>query len=162
MSATLSSISKYRARLSGQVGRRATTVNVSSLRETAVLGSGKGIRRSLHDSTSTSNLPQVLDLLERYRGLVALGQINYDEEQVRVVMQVRFFHISRHILGTYTVDVTSFEDCRRNSQITHLPLSCYDSLGREQAKRRNRPMTRPGGLTLVVKSRFQKVKLLFV
>ncbi|KAI0946330.1 hypothetical protein AcV7_010336 [Taiwanofungus camphoratus] len=30
-----------------------------------------------------------MDLLERYRGLVALGKIKYDEEQIRVVMQLR-------------------------------------------------------------------------
>ncbi|KAI0930058.1 hypothetical protein AcV5_006860 [Taiwanofungus camphoratus] len=34
-------------------------------------------------------LPQPMDLLERYRGLVALGKIKYDEEQIRVVMQLR-------------------------------------------------------------------------
>jgi hypothetical protein len=33
-------------------------------------------------------LPQHLDLLERYRNLVTLGKIQYDTEQVRVVMQV--------------------------------------------------------------------------
>ena len=36
-----------------------------------------------------SGLPQQLDLLERYRGLVALGRVTYDEEQVRVIAQVR-------------------------------------------------------------------------
>ncbi|KZP22052.1 hypothetical protein FIBSPDRAFT_739626 [Athelia psychrophila] len=44
-------------------------------------------RRTLHDSAS--NLPQSTDLLERYRGLVALGKISFDEDQVRVVMQLR-------------------------------------------------------------------------
>ncbi|EPQ56948.1 hypothetical protein GLOTRDRAFT_39171, partial [Gloeophyllum trabeum ATCC 11539] len=34
-------------------------------------------------------LPQQVDLLDRYRGLVTLGKIKYDEEQVRVVMQLR-------------------------------------------------------------------------
>ncbi|KAF7305969.1 Mitochondrial ATPase [Mycena chlorophos] len=32
---------------------------------------------------------QTTDLLEKYRGLVAAGQIQYDEDQVRVVMQLR-------------------------------------------------------------------------
>ncbi|EMD37678.1 hypothetical protein CERSUDRAFT_136414 [Gelatoporia subvermispora B] len=32
---------------------------------------------------------QHVDLLERYRGLVALGKIQYDEEQIRVIMQLR-------------------------------------------------------------------------
>jgi len=36
----------------------------------------------------TTGLPQSTDLLQRYRGLVALGKIQYDEEQVRVVMKV--------------------------------------------------------------------------
>lgn len=39
-----------------------------------------------------SGLPQQLDLLERYRGLVALGRVSYDEEQVRVIAQVRLPH----------------------------------------------------------------------
>lgn len=38
-----------------------------------------------------SNLPQQVDLLERYRGLVALGRIKYDENQVRVIMQVGLY-----------------------------------------------------------------------
>lgn len=45
-------------------------------------------RYSHFDGTFSSNLPQTVDLLERYRGLVTLGTIKYDEEQVRVVMQV--------------------------------------------------------------------------
>ncbi|KAJ7077260.1 AFG1-like ATPase-domain-containing protein [Mycena belliarum] len=36
-----------------------------------------------------STLPQPTDLLERYRGMVAAGQIEYDEDQIRVVMQLR-------------------------------------------------------------------------
>ncbi|CCL98666.1 uncharacterized protein FIBRA_00668 [Fibroporia radiculosa] len=36
-----------------------------------------------------SQLPQHVDLLERYRGLVALGRIKYDEGQVRAIMQLR-------------------------------------------------------------------------
>ncbi|TFK53712.1 hypothetical protein OE88DRAFT_1655972 [Heliocybe sulcata] len=36
-----------------------------------------------------SNLPQQVDLLDRYYGLVALGKIRYDEEQVRVVIQLK-------------------------------------------------------------------------
>lgn len=48
--------------------------------------------RSAKHSKDSENLPQPVDLLERYRGLVALGEIDYDEEQVRVVMQVRIQH----------------------------------------------------------------------
>jgi hypothetical protein len=33
-------------------------------------------------------LPQHTDLLDRYRALVTAGEIQYDEEQIRVVMQV--------------------------------------------------------------------------
>lgn len=45
-------------------------------------------------STGTSDdakagLPQPSDLLEQYRGLVALGKLKYDPEQVRVIMHVR-------------------------------------------------------------------------
>ncbi|KAG1751352.1 AFG1-like ATPase-domain-containing protein [Suillus paluster] len=36
-----------------------------------------------------TNLPQQIDLLEKYRSQVALGKIRYDEEQVRVVMRLR-------------------------------------------------------------------------
>ncbi|KAH7913256.1 AFG1-like ATPase-domain-containing protein [Hygrophoropsis aurantiaca] len=38
---------------------------------------------------SSTNLPQQVDLLERYHGLVALGRIKYDEDQIRVVMRLR-------------------------------------------------------------------------
>lgn len=37
---------------------------------------------------SQSNLPAQIDLLDRYRGLVTLGRIQEDEEQIRVIMQV--------------------------------------------------------------------------
>ncbi|KAF5385887.1 hypothetical protein D9615_002581 [Tricholomella constricta] len=40
-------------------------------------------------SGSGSGLPVQVDLLERYRALVALGRISYDDEQIRVVMQLR-------------------------------------------------------------------------
>ncbi|KAJ7693369.1 AFG1-like ATPase-domain-containing protein [Mycena rosella] len=36
-----------------------------------------------------STLPQPMDLLEKYRGMVATGQIQYDEEQIPVIMQLR-------------------------------------------------------------------------
>ena len=39
----------------------------------------------------STNLPANVDLLERYRGLVTLGRIQEDEEQIRVIMQVRHF-----------------------------------------------------------------------
>ena len=37
-------------------------------------------------------LPQQTDLLDVYRSLMATGRIKYDEDQIRVVMQVRFPH----------------------------------------------------------------------
>ncbi|KAF5377699.1 hypothetical protein D9757_009371 [Collybiopsis confluens] len=40
-------------------------------------------------STADSKSPQQLDILERYRGLVALGRIKYDEGQVRAIIQLR-------------------------------------------------------------------------
>ncbi|KAJ7282878.1 AFG1-like ATPase-domain-containing protein [Mycena rebaudengoi] len=44
----------------------------------------------LHKATySTTMLPQHTDLLDRYRALVTAGEIQYDEEQIRVVMQLR-------------------------------------------------------------------------
>ncbi|KAJ7497659.1 AFG1-like ATPase-domain-containing protein [Mycena latifolia] len=36
-----------------------------------------------------STLPQPTDLLDKYRGMVATGQIQYDKDQVRVIMQLR-------------------------------------------------------------------------
>ncbi|KAH7920715.1 hypothetical protein BV22DRAFT_1114755 [Leucogyrophana mollusca] len=45
--------------------------------------------RSNPYSTNLTTLPQRADLLERYRGLVTLGRIKYDEDQLRVVMQLR-------------------------------------------------------------------------
>ncbi|THH26758.1 hypothetical protein EUX98_g7430 [Antrodiella citrinella] len=36
-----------------------------------------------------SQLPQTTDLLQTYRGLISLGKIQYDEEQVRVIMHLR-------------------------------------------------------------------------
>lgn len=45
-------------------------------------------RRGLYISRKFSTLPQTTDLLDRYRALVSLGKIQYDEEQVRVVMKV--------------------------------------------------------------------------
>ncbi|KAI0829842.1 AFG1-like ATPase-domain-containing protein [Trametes gibbosa] len=39
-----------------------------------------------------TNLPAQIDLLERYRGLISLGRIKEDEEQIRVIMQLRRLH----------------------------------------------------------------------
>ncbi|KAI0071648.1 hypothetical protein K474DRAFT_1712288 [Panus rudis PR-1116 ss-1] len=52
----------------------------------------RGLRTSsprLSHEDSGSNLPQTVDLLETYRGLVTLGKVRYDEEQIRVVMKLR-------------------------------------------------------------------------
>ncbi|TFY80899.1 hypothetical protein EWM64_g3117 [Hericium alpestre] len=49
-------------------------------------------RRGTHTAASSENhsgLPQPTDLLEQYRGLVALGKLQYDEDQIRVIMQLR-------------------------------------------------------------------------
>ena len=44
----------------------------------------------------STNLPTQVDLLERYRGLMSLGRIKEDEEQIRVIMQVEnIFAIGR-------------------------------------------------------------------
>ena len=60
--------------------------------ETKTMSLDWRLRRSAHytpgPSTVTTNLPQTIDLLHTYRGLVALGKVKYDEEQVRVIMQV--------------------------------------------------------------------------
>lgn len=37
---------------------------------------------------SSTNLPAQVDLLQRYRGLVVLGRVQEDDEQIRVIMQV--------------------------------------------------------------------------
>lgn len=39
--------------------------------------------------TPSNLLPQAVDLLQIYHGLVTLGKITFDEDQIRVVMQVR-------------------------------------------------------------------------
>ncbi|KAI0690281.1 AFG1-like ATPase-domain-containing protein [Cerioporus squamosus] len=82
-------------------------------------------RRVVSGSTSTlglhgysTNLPANVDLLERYRGLFALGRIKEDEEQIRVVMQLRKLHReiegyappavqARHLNATHTVTSSS-------------------------------------------------------
>jgi hypothetical protein len=51
-----------------------------------------------HRDGEHTGLPQQVDILERYRGLVVLGRIKYDEEQIRVITQVSH--------GTLDVDVT--------------------------------------------------------
>jgi hypothetical protein len=60
----------------------------------------------------TSNLPQNTDLLERYRGLVAVGQIEYDEEQVRVVMEVLSSRENayKHALISYLISYANSTD----------------------------------------------------
>ena len=40
---------------------------------------------------SSGLVPQDVDLLEAYRGLAALGKVQFDEDQVRVIMEVRVF-----------------------------------------------------------------------
>ncbi|KAJ7723551.1 AFG1-like ATPase-domain-containing protein [Mycena metata] len=37
----------------------------------------------------SASLPQSIDVLQRYRGMVATGEIQYDEDQIRVIMQLR-------------------------------------------------------------------------
>ncbi|KAH9858488.1 AFG1-like ATPase-domain-containing protein [Lenzites betulinus] len=52
---------------------------------------GAGYLRTEARSAHT-NLPAQIDLLERYRGLIALGRVKKDEEQIRVIMQLRRLH----------------------------------------------------------------------
>lgn len=44
-----------------------------------------------------SNVPQLVDLLDMYRSLVASNRVTYDENQVRVVMKVSVCSSSRQI-----------------------------------------------------------------
>ncbi|KAJ6521929.1 AFG1-like ATPase-domain-containing protein [Mycena vulgaris] len=44
-----------------------------------------------------STLPQPTDLLDRYRGMVAAGQIQHDEDQIRVIMQLR--RLQKELVG---------------------------------------------------------------
>lgn len=61
----------------------------------------------------SSALPQPTDLLAQYRALVAAGNIEYDEDQVRVVMEVRF--ASRSLRGVRGLSAARAAD-------TKLPL----------------------------------------
>ena len=45
----------------------------------------------------STNLPTQVDLLERYRGLVTLGRIKEDEEQIRVIMQVEIIFLQNDL-----------------------------------------------------------------
>lgn len=72
-------------------------------------------RRALHGSVLTSNLPQPNNLLEQYWGLVASGKINYDENQVRVIMQVRLQMLSNCVLYLDELDEYSSDDFKRSS-----------------------------------------------
>ncbi|KIP06505.1 hypothetical protein PHLGIDRAFT_24533 [Phlebiopsis gigantea 11061_1 CR5-6] len=49
------------------------------------------LTRSLSE-TPSNLLPQAVDLLQIYQGQVALGKIAFDEDQVRVVMELRQLH----------------------------------------------------------------------
>lgn len=44
-----------------------------------------------HTSNTAALPPAPTDLLELYRGLVAAGRLNWDDEQVRCVMKVRLY-----------------------------------------------------------------------
>ncbi|KAJ7451753.1 AFG1-like ATPase-domain-containing protein [Mycena galericulata] len=44
-----------------------------------------------------STLPQHTDLLEKYRAMVTTGQIQYDEDQIRVIMQLR--RLQKELVG---------------------------------------------------------------
>lgn len=70
------------------------TTTLSTRGETNTTGLDWRLRRYAHytpgpsTTENSTNLPQTIDLLHTYRGLVALGKVKYDEEQVRVIMQV--------------------------------------------------------------------------
>ncbi|KAF7376475.1 Lactation elevated protein 1 [Mycena sanguinolenta] len=58
----------------------------------AALGSIMSIsasRRSFGTGPYSTQLPQQTELLEIYRGMVSAGKIQYDEDQIRVIMQLR-------------------------------------------------------------------------
>ena len=54
-----------------------------------ILAQGCPHQRYLSSQGSSDLLPQTVDLLDTYRGLVALGRIKFDEDQVRVILEVR-------------------------------------------------------------------------
>jgi hypothetical protein len=66
---------------------RDATLRRSSKIKMKVLGYPHGLSWHRGVSNIAAGI-QTVDLLERYRGLVALGEIEYDEDQVRVIMQV--------------------------------------------------------------------------
>ena len=66
----------------------------------------------------STNLPVQVDLLERYRGLVALGRIKEDEEQIRMVMQVIYDALYRSKFQKTHMVTSSCEDCKGNSTDT--------------------------------------------
>ncbi|KAI0745914.1 AFG1-like ATPase-domain-containing protein [Earliella scabrosa] len=88
-----------------------------SLRVTTRVGcSTADTLRRVHHSPPCcyTYLPATNDLFERYRGLVALGRIQQDEEQIRVIMQLRKLHrelkgyappaiLARHLNRTHAV-----------------------------------------------------------
>ncbi|KAH9892646.1 hypothetical protein C8Q73DRAFT_67209 [Cubamyces lactineus] len=85
--------------------------HVAGLLTTSVLGD---------IAVDNRNLPAQIDLLERYRGMVALGRIEEDEEQIRVIMKLRRLHkelegyappavLARHLNQTHAVSAASSE-----------------------------------------------------
>ncbi|KAH9839231.1 AFG1-like ATPase-domain-containing protein [Rhodofomes roseus] len=77
-----------------------------------------------------SGLPQQLDLLERYRGLVAIGRIQYDEEQVRLIAQLR--RLQRELDGyappALALRYLHNEDSREDRQPWWAPTDSPDSV----------------------------------
>lgn len=75
------------SRISAGPGRR-NVLRTSSRRINFLRGFSTNATGTL-SSSGGSELPAHVDLLERYRGLVALGQIRHDDNQLRVLMQLR-------------------------------------------------------------------------
>ncbi|EJF65444.1 hypothetical protein DICSQDRAFT_79616 [Dichomitus squalens LYAD-421 SS1] len=67
-----------------------TNMRLRLIRRVTASRIGGSVISGVH--TYTTKLPVQVDLLERYRGLVALGRIKEDEEQIRVIMQLRRLH----------------------------------------------------------------------
>ncbi|OCH93788.1 hypothetical protein OBBRIDRAFT_771044 [Obba rivulosa] len=79
MSAFLSSSRTVKFRIQGSAG----------FHESRIFGTRSPCQNSSINATNSISAIQHVDLLERYRGLVTLGKIQYDEEQIRVIMQLR-------------------------------------------------------------------------
>ncbi|KAI0663446.1 AFG1-like ATPase-domain-containing protein [Cubamyces menziesii] len=105
-------------------------MNPPSLSHSLTRYSALGTKRHVAGPRTTSRLsdiaanriglPAQIDLLDRYRGLVALGRIKEDDEQIRVIMKLRRLHkelegyappavLARHLNQTHAVSAAGSE-----------------------------------------------------